>query len=131
MTDVQVWDPAQSNLTSADVQILARASAGMDHPDLGLSKKEQAELLAAARKKSDTWQQLAVESSAEDVCSWVKALTLAEGRLSGFALGPNSPVIVLIRHLKRRGVLPAELLRWVRAHTTNRFLPYGSLQDRL
>ena len=46
------------------------------------------------------------------------------------ALG-RSPVIPLVAELKRRGRYPRELTGWIKANTTNRFLPYGSLLDRL
>jgi hypothetical protein len=40
-------------------------------------------------------------------------------------------VIPLARLLKSRGDYPEDLTAWIRAHTGNRFLPYGSLLDRL
>jgi hypothetical protein len=40
-------------------------------------------------------------------------------------------VIAIVRELRHRGSYPKELTAWIKAHTTNRFLPYGSLADRL
>jgi len=51
--------------------------------------------------------------------------------LPGFELGARSPVIALVRLLKQRGEYPDDLTGWVKANTDNRFLPYGSLLDRL
>ena len=62
----------------------------------------------------------------------VRLFTVLEA-LPGFEAGARSPVIPLARHLKTQldGEAFAELVRWVRAHTENRFIPHGSLQDRL
>ena len=42
-----------------------------------------------------------------------------------------APVIPLVAELKRRGDYPNDLTAWIKANTDNRFLPYGSLMDRL
>ena len=129
--EVQSWNPADGQVSASEVRILARAAEHLDHPHLGLTEQEQAELLVAVQKGADSWRGLAEAWDARHVCNWVKALTLAEARLAGFDLGSKSPVIVLIQHLKQHHALPDGLLDWVRSATTNRFLPYGNLQDRL
>jgi hypothetical protein len=51
--------------------------------------------------------------------------------LLGFETGPKSPVIALARALRKRGEYPDDLTAWIKVNTDNRFLPHGSLMDRL
>ena len=37
----------------------------------------------------------------------------------------------MVRELKRRGRFEVALTTWIKANSTNRFLPHGSLMDRL
>jgi hypothetical protein len=39
--------------------------------------------------------------------------------------------VPLVALLKSRAAYPSELTRWIKTNTSNRFLPYGSLMDRL
>ncbi len=56
----------------------------------------------------------------------VHFFTLAEMQLSGWDAGPQNPAIYLARILRGRGAFPPELRKWIKAHTDNRYLPYGS-----
>jgi hypothetical protein len=56
----------------------------------------------------------------------IRFFTLAEMQLPGWRGGNKSPVIALVRMLKKRDAFPQELRRWIKANTDNRFLPYGS-----
>ena len=56
----------------------------------------------------------------------IRFFTLAEMQLPGWQGGNKSPVIALVRMLKKRDAFPQELRRWIKANTDNRFLPYGS-----
>ena len=62
----------------------------------------------------------------------VRLFTVIEQQ-PGFEAGSKSPVIALARRLRPQldADAFAELVRWIRAHSDNRFLPHGSLQDRL
>ena len=62
---------------------------------------------------------------------WLKALVLAEGSIPGCDAGAKSPAIQLARLLRERGDYPGELTAWIKSVSSNRFLPYGSLADRL
>ncbi len=62
---------------------------------------------------------------------WLRALTLAEQAIPGCDAGAKSPVIDLARLLRGRGDYPGELTPWIKSVSSNRFLPYGSLADRL
>ena len=61
----------------------------------------------------------------------IRFFTLAEQELPGWEAGSKSPAIACARELRLRGRYPADLTAWIRDHTDNRFLPYGSLLDRI
>lgn len=131
MAEVNQWDPKQFVLHAGHREILARASLALDKDDLGISASDQASLRPVMRLPAQAWEAFASKTDEDEILAWVKVITLAEERLSGFDVGSRSPVIALVRHLRARGELPEELLKWIRANTSNRFLPYGSLNDRL
>ena len=56
----------------------------------------------------------------------IRFFTLAEMQLPGWQGGNKSPVIALVKLLKKRNAFPQELSRWIKANTDNRYLPYGS-----
>ena len=62
---------------------------------------------------------------------WLRALVLAEETIAGCEAGAGSPAIHLARLLRERGDYPPDLTAWIRSVSGNRFLPYGSLADRL
>jgi len=39
--------------------------------------------------------------------------------------------VALARVLKKRKAMPADLTPWIKANTTNKFLPHGDLMDLL
>ena len=110
---------------------LAEAAARLDEADFGLTRERISVLAAVARQdeKAD-WKAAAVELEADRLVALIRLYTLAE-RLPGWEAGPRSPVIPLAAELKKRGDYPDELTAWIKANTDNRFLPYGSLMDRL
>ena len=73
---------------------------------------------------------LAVLDSA-GLIALVRFFTLAEQELPGWQAGSKSPAIACARELRHRGDYPADLTMWIRQHSDNRFLPYGSLLDRI
>ena len=77
------------------------------------------------------WSGFFGDRPSDRLISWLRVLTLAEESVAGCDAGAKSPVIVLARMLRERGDYPAELTTWIKAVSGNRFLPYGSLMDRL
>ena len=131
MSDVGSWEPDVPALSDVHRMILGVAIKSLDQPDLGLSLEQQDSIRQAVHASAESWMDFAQDQSSSVVVNWIRALTRAEMVLSGFELGARSPVIALIRLLKRRGEYPDELTGWVKVNTDNRFLPYGSLLDRL
>ena len=130
---VEPFDPSALALKlDADVlEELADAAARLDEDDFGLERDRISALAAVARhdEKAD-WKAAAVELDSARLIALVRFYTLAE-RLPGWEAGARSPVIVLAAELKKRGDYPDDLTAWIKANTDNRFLPYGSLMDRL
>jgi hypothetical protein len=131
MSDVGSWEPDEPALSDVHRKILDVAIKALDRPQLGLSAEQQDSIRQAVRASTESWRDFAQEQSSAEITNWIRALTRAEMMLSGFELGARSPVIALVRLLKQRGEYPDDLTEWVKTNTDNRFLPYGSLLDRL
>ena len=132
MDDVGTWDPATAPaLGDQHLELIKKACRHLDAADLGLTMAERGELLPLMTAAAEVWAERIDSASSEDLVAWIRFLTLAETRLPGFEAGARSPVIPIARVLRARGDCPEDLNAWIRANTDNRFLPYGSLADRL
>ena len=98
---------------------------------MDLPEEAQGVLRPTMHLDEDVWIRFAEKEPSDRLVAWIKALTLIERDLSGFECGGKSPVLKLIKLLKARDELPGDLFGWIRRNTNNRFLPYGSLADRL
>lgn len=130
------WDPAEerAGLTPEKLERLLDAARRIDEPRFGLDATAAGALAPLARhgrRPGVDWAEAAEPLPDDDVVALIRLFTLAESRLPGWEGGDASPVIPLARLLKRRGRYPADLTGWIRANSDNRFLPYGSLMDRL
>ena len=65
------------------------------------------------------------------LAGWLRVLTLTEEAIAGCAAGAKSPVIQIAQLLRERDAYPQSLTPWIKTVSKNRFLPYGSLADRL
>jgi hypothetical protein len=82
------------------------------------------------RQLPQTWDQMALSMSDQQIEVLVKGLTLAEREFSVCYAGSVSPVIWLFRVLaERRNDEIGELVDWVRANTRNDYLPFGVRRD--
>ena len=77
------------------------------------------------------WRTHAPQLEDATLIGLIRLFTLGEMQFASWAAGDKSPVVPLVKELKRRGTYPAELTQWIKAHTDNKFLPHGSLMDRL
>ena len=132
MSDVGTWDPDDRVVLGArHLECVRRASAHLDDPGFGLDESELRLLAPVASLDAAQWTAAARAEAADELVAWIRFFTLAEARLRGFEAGAKSPVIPLARALRQRGEYPDGLTAWIKAHTDNRFLPHGSLLDRL
>ncbi len=77
------------------------------------------------------WSALAEQLTDEQISQLIRIFTLGEMQFAAWAAGDKSPVIALVQQLKQRGVYAPDMTRWIKSHTTNRFLPHGNLLNRL
>ena len=131
MADVGVWQPHGAAIDARTLARLADAADYLDHATLGLSADEVRELAAMMKHPREQWPPLFANESDARLIRLAKFFTVAEMRLPGWEAGAHSPVIAIVTELRRRKAYPKELTGWIKAHTTNRFLPHGSLLDRL
>jgi hypothetical protein len=76
----------------------------------------------------ETWFVAAEPFTSEQLLHLVRFFTLAEMQLSGWEAGAESPVIWIVKTLRRRKSPPSkELLLWIKANSDNRFIPNGAL----
>ena len=131
---VESWDPgaARPRLDAANLARLVEAAQHLDEPRFGLDQVTAGRLAPLARHAAGAdWEAAAHSLEDGDIVALIRLFTLAESALSGWEAGAQSPVVPLAAALKRRGSYPGDLTAWIRAHSDNRFLPYGSLMDRL
>ena len=129
---VGAWDPAEQIVELSDsvlAELLAAADC-LNQEDFGLTAAQVSRLAATVRLRPEAWQPAAALDD-QQVIRLVRLYTLAEGRFPEWKAGSASPVIALCRLLRRRGAWPADLTAWIKARSDNKFLPYGSLADRL
>ena len=100
----------------------------------GISGRIDASMLDAAELANENWVmtsgpsawEIARELDTESAISLVRLFTLLEDQVSGWEAGNKSPVIWLVKVLKERGDLEADLRKWIKSNTKNRYLPHGS-----
>lgn len=125
---VGTWQPIAA-LGAAHARALDAACPQAD----GFAVDERARTLLAEVTNADdeTREPLFQGRPSAQLIHWLRVLTLVEARLPGGDMGAKSPVIALARILRERGDYPVSLTPWIRSVSDNRFLPYGSLKDRL
>ena len=88
-------------------------SSGLDSEEWVMNQEEAA------------WES-AEDLSSDDLIALVRFFTLVEQHVSGWEAGKKSPVIPLVKILKTRDEFSADLRKWIKSNTDNRYLPYGS-----
>ena len=132
MSDVGSWDPSERIVLEArHLECVHRASLRLEEADFGLDEAERRLLAPVMSLDAEQWSAAARDRDAAELVAWIRFFTLAEARLPGFEAGAKSPVIPLARALRERGEYPADLTAWIKANSENRFLPHGSVLDRL
>ncbi len=125
---VDVWEPGKpSSVSTEQIVAVVEQARQVDIEQLKLNCDEAfATDHAWMMKLEESEWHLAEPLSAEDLVGLIRFFTLAEMQLQGWEAGSKNPVIYLVRMLKSRGEFSAELRKWVRANTDNRFLPNGA-----
>ncbi len=125
---VGAWEPA-GELGASHAEALDLALPSLQAQSVG---DETARLLReVVHADADAQGQLFADRDSARLTDWLRVLTLAEAVVPGCEAGAKSPVIALARTLRDRGDYPPSLTAWIRSVSRNRFLPYGSLKQRL
>ena len=127
--EVGAWEPATA-LGEHHAQLLDAAAA---QPGNALDADAATATGLRQVALADAGQRSALFESRESprLVAWLKVLVLAEETIPGCDLGARSPAIAIARLLRARGDYPPDLTAWIKSASSNRFLPYGSLLDRL
>ena len=133
---VDTFDPRQFNAKQKPIaaDLLAQAvelatSAVPEDYQVQLSQ-EQVNLLAPLLQQPG-WNDVAAELDDAAIVSLIRFFTLGEMGHPAWKAEAKSPVVALVRVLKKRKAMPGDLVAWIKANTTNRFLPHGDLMDLL
>ncbi len=130
---VDSFDPAtmRIRITPEILAELVALAGQMSQPGFGLDADMARRTGVFARHGSVDWAEAASALSVDDLHALIRLFTKGEKEIPGWEAGAKSPVVPLVRELKQRGIFTAELASWIKANSDNRFLPHGSLMDRL
>ncbi len=126
---VEVWQPTKVNqLTETKLDQYVGMVNSLDLDNLSGSLPE-------LNQKSDSWLmkldltawEIASRLDTEQIIALIRFFTLAEMQLAGWDAGKTSPVIALVKLLKKRGEFASELKQWIKSNTDNRYLPNGAV----
>ena len=126
--EVGGWEPP-AKLGEGHARALDETATTGDRLDL--DEETATRLREVVVAGAGEWSGFFAKRTSARLIAWMRVLTLVETSVPGCEAGAKSPVIVLARLLRDRGDYPAELTDWIKSVSSNRFLPYGSLMDRL
>lgn len=132
---VGAWDPAVATALPSTALLLDLSERFIANGEAtartALDVAEVEQLAGWMQADAAVWPPVLGALSTETLITLVRFFTLAEQELPGWQAGRKSPAIACARELRQRSAYPAPLTAWIRQHSDNRFLPYGSLLDRL
>lgn len=126
---IDVWEPKKSVVVDRALLRKMVNTYQQVTDQQNLAADLDAELIASGaslmKLEQDAFQAAETLPDA-DLEALIRFFTLAEMQLPGWEAGKQNPVIYLAKILKKRGSFDAELRRWVKSNSDNRYLPYGS-----
>jgi len=130
------WNPegdTQNSGFEIEENILQRFISTSEQDQLAALKDVLPEALQTQQsplmsQTKEAWFAAAEPFDNEQLQHLVRFFTLAEMQLTGWEAGAESPVIWIVKLLRRRKAPPSkELLLWIKANSDNRFIPNGAL----
>ena len=130
---VGTWEPpGQKKHNDIELSLIKRFLSFAESVDFD-HKLADADFRSAGLEKEswvmstdkECWTEL-VSLELEELNSLARLFTILERDLSGWEGGKFCPVIYIVKELRKRGESISELKRWIKTHSTNRYLPYGS-----
>lgn len=89
---------------------------------------EERDLAHIMRWEPEVWREQLVTVGNDDLVHLIRFFTRAEMLLPGWEAAELSPAITISKLLRERGAkLDREMLAWIRANSSNRFIPNGKL----
>jgi hypothetical protein len=133
---VDTFDPSQFNARQKPIaaDLLAQAvelATGAVPEDYQVQLSQEQVNLLAPLLQHPGWNDVAAELDDAAIVSLIRFFTLGEMDHPAWKAEAKSPVVALVRVLKKRKAMPSDLVSWIKANTTNRFLPHGDLMDLL
>jgi len=133
---VDTFDPSQFNARQKPIaaDLLAQAvelATGAVPEDYQVQLSQEQVNLLAPLLQHPGWNDVAAELDDAAIVSLIRFFTLGEMDHPAWKAEAKSPVVALVRVLKKRKAMPGDLVAWIKANTTNRFLPHGDLMDLL
>jgi len=133
---VDTFDPSQFNARQKPIaaDLLAQAvelATGAVPEDYQVQLSQEQVNLLAPLLQHPGWNDVAAELDDAAIVSLIRFFTLGEMGHPAWKAEAKSPVVALVRVLKKRKAMPGDLVAWIKANTTNRFLPHGDLMDLL
>ncbi len=133
---VDTFDPSQFNARQKPIaaDLLAQAvelATGAVPEDYQVQLSQEQVNLLAPLLQHPGWNDVAAELDDAAIVSLIRFFTLGEMGHPAWKAEAKSPVVALVRVLKKRKAMPGDLVSWIKANTTNRFLPHGDLMDLL
>lgn len=93
-----------------------------------LTSEEISQHQLIMKQNKEAWFSATENLDREQIIDLIKFFTVAEMQINGWEAGAESPVIWLVKVLRRRKCAPnKDLLLWIKTHSTNRFIPNGAL----
>jgi hypothetical protein len=128
---VDTFDPRAlgKRMDETAVQDLCAIAAALKSDELTLSELEIARFAPLASHSE--WAERAQALPDTTLVALIRLFTLGEMQYPSWNAGDKSPVVAMVKILKARNSYQIELTRWIKAHTTNKYLPHGNLMDRL
>lgn len=133
---IESWDPtSETNNSSYEIEnpLLLRfieISQQEKWQELAtfLTSEEIIQHQLIMKQNKEAWFSATENLDREQIIDLIKFFTVAEMQINGWEAGAESPVIWLVKVLRRRKCAPnKDLLLWIKTHSTNRFIPNGAL----
>jgi len=125
---IGVWEPKKSfDISEASLRALAASyRAGQSETLSDFLDDDTIKANAVLMQQEPAVFDVAMGLDDSELEDLIRLFTLAEMQLPGWEGGKKSPVIYLVRILKSRDAFSADLRKWIKANTDNRYLPNGS-----
>ncbi len=123
---IDSWQPIKAPKTidkSSLEKLITLAEQVTPETDLTL---ESTWIQPLAKVDNKIWAQNAKNLTQTQLVALIKMFTVLEDS-QNWSLAEKSPVIALFKQLRKLAGIDKALVQWVKAHTQNKFLPFGPL----